>query len=283
MGNEKDIREERDNAIQTHSPHSIPNAEWLANLSHELRSPLAAIQGYVTLLLRHETRITPEELHEFLEAISEGSTRMATVLDSLLDVASLEMGATSFRPFSFDLLQLVYDIIAEERHKYPDSTISLLVKNECAMLINERLHHYMILGDRLLIQKLLLQLLDNARKYTSTLPSITVTLASQALDQPIKTVPARIYAYIQEHKQPLVQLSIRDEGIGIPSEDYERIFERFERVDMQLTSPVSGLGLGLTMCKHIVKLHNGVIWAESLPDQGSVFQIILPAEEITKR
>ena len=209
MENEKDVREERDNTTQTFS-HSTPNAKWLANLSHELRSPLAAIQGYVTRLLRHETHITPEEHHEFLEAIAEGSTRMTSVLDSLLDVDSLEMGVTSFHPFPFDLLQLVYDILAEERHKYPESTISLLVKNERAALISGQPRHYIILGDRLLIQKMLLQLLDNARKYTSTLPSITVTLASQALEQQIKPVPARIYTYIREHKQPLVQLSIRE-------------------------------------------------------------------------
>lgn len=278
MENEKDVREERDNTSQPFS-HSIPNAEWLANLSHELRSPLAAIQGYVTLLLRHETRITPEEHHEFLEAIAEGSNRMASVLDSLLDAASLEMGTISFHPISFDLLQLIYNILAEERQKYPESTISLLLKNKNTALISEQPHHYMILGDRLLIQKMLLQLLNNACKYTSTLPSITITLAPQAPDQQTKPVPARIHTYIQEHQQSLLQLSIQDEGIGIPSEDYERIFERFERVDMQLTSPVSGLGLGLTMCKYIVELHDGVIWVESLPNQGSVFQIIFPTEE----
>jgi signal transduction histidine kinase len=277
MKNEKNTREEIANTIQAPATLAL-NAEWLANLSHELRSPLATIQGYATLLLRHAERITPEEQHEFLEAIAEGSNRIASVLDSLLDVASLEMGTIPFHPHPLDLHQLVQNVLAAEQQKYPESTISLRMQD--GTMISEQRHPCIIRGDRLLIHKMLRQLLDNAQQYVtaSTFPSITITLAFQEFEQPIGPVPPQIRTYMQEHQPPFVHLSVRDEGVGIPNTAYERIFERFERIDMQLTSPVSGLGLGLTMCKYIVALHNGVIWVESLPNKESTFQILFPAD-----
>lgn len=275
MNDETNSQEEIAHTMQF-VPTPVLNAEWLASLSHELRSPLAAIQGYATLLLRHEGRITPEEDYEFLQAITEGSNRLNSVLDSLLDVASLEMGTMSFHPLPLDLLQLVQGTLATEQQKYSESTISLIVKDEYDAMSSTQQRHCIIQGDQALLQKLLMQLLDNAQKYTATSPSITVTLTSQGCDQDTGQVPPRIHAYIQKHTQHLVQLSIRDEGIGISNADSERIFERFERVDIQLTSPVSGLGLGLTLCKYIVALHDGVIWVESFPGEGSTFQMLFP-------
>ena len=275
MNDETNSQEEIAHTMQF-APTPTLNAEWLASLSHELRSPLAAIQGYATLLLRHEGCIAPEEHHEFLQAITDGSNRLNAVLDSLIDVASLEMGTISFHSLPLDLLQLVQDTLATEQQKYSESTISLIVKDEYDVMSSAQQRHCIIQGDQVLLQKLLMQLLDNAQKYTATSPSIMVTLTSQGFDQDTGQIPPRIHSYIQEHKQHLVQLSIRDEEIGISNADSERIFERFERVDMQLTSPVSGLGLGLTLCKYIVALHDGVIWVESFPGKGSTFQILFP-------
>jgi signal transduction histidine kinase len=275
MADETNSQEEITDTIQS-APVPALNAEWLSSLSHELRSPLAVIQGYATLLLRHEERITPEERSEFLQAITEGSDRMASVLDSLLDVASLEMGTVLFHPLPFDLFQFVQSMLMIEQQKYPASTFSLILKDEDASTISVHQRHCVVQGDRLLLQKMLIQLLDNAHKYTTTSSSITITLAFQGFDQSIGQVPPRIHAYMQEREQHVVQLSIRDEGIGLANADFERIFERFERVDMQLTSSVSGLGLGLTLCKYIIALHDGVIWVESLPGQGSTFHMLFP-------
>lgn len=259
------------------------NAEWLASLSHELRSPLTAIQGYTTILLRHEERITPEEHHEFLQAIAEGSNRLNSVLDRFLEVASLEMGTTSFHPLPLDLLQLVQDVLAAELQKYPESTISLIVKDDHDSIIPVQQRQCVIQGDLSLLQKMLIQLLDNAQKYTNTSPSITVTLATQILDQHTEQIPPRIHGYIQEHQQRFVHVFVQDNGIGISNADYERIFERFERADMQLTRPISGLGLGLTLCKYIVALHDGTIWVESLPGKGSTFHMLFPLHTSMER
>ena len=81
----------------------------------------------------------------------------------------------------------------------------------------------------------------------------------------------------QPHLQ-MVEMWIRDNGIGIPPDLLHRIFWHFHRVDMRLTRETAGLGLGLTICKHIIELHNGVIWAESANDKGSTFHILLPVE-----
>jgi two-component system phosphate regulon sensor histidine kinase PhoR len=91
-------------------------------------------------------------------------------------------------------------------------------------------------------------------------------------------IPPQIRTQLSGGKdQQLVELSIQDHGIGIPIADHERIFERFERVDMQLTRQVTGLGLGLTMCKYIVALHHGAIWVESTLNEGSTFHVLFPA------
>jgi len=255
---------------------STLNAEWLANLSHELRSPLATIRGYATLLLRHEENIAPEEQHEFLQAIVDGSGRMSAVLTTMLDMAALEMGTISYHPHMLDLLNMIQMLLVSEQQKYPESTISLL-QEEYVDNHGEHPVPYVVHGDSVLMQKLLTQLLDNAQKYTTTLPRITIRLSLQEVNQSIGQIPVPLRSSWLEHSRRVVHLSIRDEGIGIPASAHEHIFERFARLDLQLISPVSGMGLGLTICKYIVALHNGVLWVESVLEKGSTFHLLFPA------
>jgi signal transduction histidine kinase len=123
---------------------------------------------------------------------------------------------------------------------------------------------------------LLLQLLDNAQKYAAKYTPIEITLSYCALKQMAARLPPQIATQFQEPDQQFVELSIQDQGIGISLADQERIFERFERVDMQLTREISGLGLGLTMCRYIVALHHGAIWVESVLGKGSTFHVLFP-------
>jgi signal transduction histidine kinase len=253
------------------------NAEWLASLSHELRGPLTAIQGYARMLLRHEERISSEERHEFLQAITQGSDRIASVLDRFLDIAGLEAGTVQLHTLPVDMVQLVQDVLLAEQQEYPDHHVAFTLRpvNTSTSSLDQNL--FVIQADDSLIRKMLVQLLDNAQKYSAACTPIEVTLSCYALTQKLTQIPARIYKQFQEPDQQIVEVSIQDQGIGIPIADHERIFERFERVDMQLTREVSGLGLGLTMCKYIVARHYGAIWVESIPGKGSTFHVLLPA------
>ena len=260
-------------AVQCLQNSAALNAEWLASLSHELRSPLTAIQGYANILLRHADCVSPEERYEFLQAISQGSKRLASILDCFLDLANLEAGAIQLYLSPVDLVQLVEDVIRAELQKYPTENISL---TSDPMLPLDP-HLFIINADDSLIRKMLIQLLDNAQKYSALCTPIEITLSCYTLKQRLLQIPAQIRTQLPREDQRFVELSIQDHGIGIPITDHERIFERFERVDMQLTRPVSGLGLGLTMCKYIVALHHGAIWVESIPGEGSTFHVLFPA------
>ena len=277
---ETNAHEEPADATQHPQDPSALNAEWLASLSHELRGPLTAIQGYTSMLLRHKDRISSEERQEFLQAISEGSGRMAAVLDRFLDIANLEAGTIQLHSQLVDMNQLVRDVFLTTQQEWPDKNLSLTFKQESNPTLPPGQHGFVINADILLMRKMLIQLLDNAQKYSTARTPIEVTLSCTSLRQSYTHIPARIRAQLLTGEdQRLVELSIRDHGIGIPIADHERIFERFERVNMQLTREVTGLGLGLTLCKYIVALHHGAIWVESTPGEGSTFHVLFPAAE----
>jgi signal transduction histidine kinase len=274
---EMNAHEELSETIQRPQTSLALNPEWLASLSHELRSPLTAIQGYASMLLRHNERISSEEREEFLLAISQSSSRLADVLDRFLDVANLEAGMIQPYPLPIDMGQLVQEALLTRQQACPNNNVSLTIQQQCDPALPLRQHPFVINADSSLIHKMLIQLLDNAQKYSAAHAPIEVTLSCPSLAQRRMHVPPRICAQLPVHDQQLVELSVQDHGIGIPLADQERIFERFERVNMQLTREVSGLGLGLTMCKYIVALHDGVIWVESTPGEGSTFHVLFPA------
>lgn len=263
-------------ATQDAPSSPLLNAEWLASLSHELRGPLTAIQGYASVLLRHDASISPEERQDFLRAIMKGGNYIASVFDRFLDIANLEAGTIQLQPLPIDIAQLVQDVLLVKQREYPDNTITFLLqpKRDAALLSDQR--SFVIQADSSLLRKMLSQLIDNAQKYSTAHTPIEVTLSYLTLNESPMPISDWIAAQNPAPDQCFVELSIQDHGIGIPSADHKRIFERFERVDMQLTREVSGLGLGLTLCKYIIELHHGAIWVESTPGKGSTFHVLFP-------
>jgi signal transduction histidine kinase len=258
------------------------NAEWLASLSHELRSPLAAIQGYTSLLLRYDLHLSREDHQEFLQAIREGSDRMAVVLDRFFDLAQLEAGAVQLHLAPLNIVQLVQDAVrmyrlGVESPLVENKCISLVVREEGAEPVGDGVAGpFMIMGDQALLQKMLFHLLDNAYKYAPAESAIEITIASSVFSRLQSALPPQVSAHMPLKGVPFVDVSIRDQGIGIASTDQRRIFERFQRVDLALNRSITGLGLGLTISKAIVDLHQGIIWVESVPEVGSTFHIVLP-------
>jgi signal transduction histidine kinase len=261
-------------------------AELLATVSHELRSPLASIKGYTATLLRHAHRLSPEEQHEFLLAIYGASDRLALIIDRLLEMSQLETGAITLQRSEVDLIYLVREaILAREQNEVnrgigADSrhhTFILQAEDEQGDIASSV---PLILADRQRMREVLDNLLENAIKFSPAGGSILVAL--RPLWGP---VPAQSN-YNQkdgEHAgvEPvpsLVEIRVHDNGVGIPHEHLVRIFDRFHRVDTRLIREVNGLGLGLAICKHIVELHHGSIWAASEVGKGSTFHVILPRE-----
>ncbi len=251
-------------------------AELLATVSHELRSPLASIKGYAATLLRHERRISREERHEFLLAITEASDRLAAVIDRLFEMSQLETGDIHIELTVVNLAYLVREaitaveqsLIASE-HSDRHYILTLHLEDGHGMPTNEE---PVIWADRHHLREVLDNLLENAIHYSREGGAIEITIC------PIFTPSHTIMSPAQQEVQSMVEICVRDHGIGIPPAHLERIFDRFHRVDTRLTREVNGIGLGLAICKRIVELHSGMIWAESEVGQGSTFHVWLPMD-----
>ena len=273
-------------------------AELLATVSHELRSPLTSIKGYAATLLRHEKRISREERHEFLLAINEASDRLEVIVNRLLQVSQLETGAIEIERIPVDLAFLAREVIStvEDRLIELQSkprlnatagegrsfTFTVQVEDEQGRPTSEE---PIIQADRARIHEVFDNLLENATRYSPAGGAIEVLI------RPVVSLTQREENGYHEREdtgedvplqlllpQRMMEIAVRDRGIGIPAEQLRAIFERFHRVDMRLTREVNGLGLGLAICKHIIELHHGMIWAKSEPGKGSTFHIWLPVE-----
>ncbi len=287
-------------------------AELLATVSHELRSPLSSIKGYAATLLRHEHRIGREERHEFLLAINEASDRLAVVIDRLLEMSQLDTGTITLDPAPVNLVHLVQEAITalgervgekpvvstelprrvqQEDASAPSpnsvcTTITVRLEDLYGMLTSEE---PVIQADRLRLREILDNLLENALNYSTEGGRIEVILRpvvasgnvgkirTSSLTDEYNGKETATTVGLPEH-QRMIEIVVRDYGVGIPDNQLERIFDRFHRVDTGLTREVNGLGLGLAICKRIVEMHKGVIWVESELGKGSAFHIWLPVD-----
>ena len=270
-------------------------AELLATVSHELRSPLASIKGYAATLLRHEHRIARDERHEFLVAINEASDRLATLIDRLLEMSQLDTGAIAIERSPVNLARLIHEAIyAAEQRLLALQADTLHVHKQCTFHVRledgygrETSDEPVMQADRRRLREVLDNLLENALTYSPEDGVIEVVVrpvvaslqagrertlsGSSSSSGTRSTAESRMAG-----NQRMIEVCVQDSGKGIPAEHLESIFERFHRVDTGLTREVGGLGLGLTICKRIVELHEGAIWVESVVGQGSTFHVWLP-------
>ncbi len=270
-------------------------AELLGTVSHELRSPLAAIKGYAATLLRHERRLPRDERREFLMAINEASDRLEVIINRLLEMSQLETGTIKIERAPVDIVHLAREAISSleqriEQHHIgvPDRGFTFKLDLEDASGM-PALTEPLVLADQRRLREVLDNLLENAIIYSPEGGTIRVTLRPVLQEQACGASQTSSgycgCSHLAETFEPpqqcrhMLEICVADMGMGIPPEHLTRIFDRFHRVDTRLTREVSGLGLGLAICKRVVELHDGAIWAESEPGRGSKFFIWLPVEE----
>ncbi len=258
-------------------------AELLGTVSHELRSPLASIKGYAATLLRHERRISREERHQFLLAINEASDRLEIIIQRLLEVSQLETGEVTINRSPVDMVYLAKEAITaiEERisEQQPGRFIFKLSLEHADGTPATSVP--LILADQRRMREVVDDLLENAVKFSPGGGVIKIIL------HPVSQIQTTLAESAVDDQQPMhisrqmLEILVCDNGMGIPVEHLDRIFDRFHRVDTRLTREVNGLGLGLTICKHLVEMHGGIIWAENRQNgKGSIFHVRLPIDEI---
>jgi signal transduction histidine kinase len=268
------------------------SSDLLAVVSHELRSPLTAIKGYASTLLRHTSRLSREERSQFLRAISDASDRLDQLVGRLLELAQLENGSIPFVAAPVDPARLAEAALLTAEMRAERSAPGLFIFHLRLETTDgeEATSVPITWADLRLLREALDTLLDNAVKYSPEGGVITVLLRQTTLDRIASILPAtsgepdeslasvdRLAASsVQDRSEALLEICVCDQGIGIPAAHSARVFERFYQVDRGLTREAGGAGLGLSLCKRIVELHHGRIWVESTPGEGSTFHLVMP-------
>jgi signal transduction histidine kinase len=222
--------------------------DLVSTVSHELRTPLAAIYGSAVTLRRDDVELAEEISARLLSIIVEESTRLTAIVNDLLVANQLDSGRLDVRVESCDAAELSASVVEAARTHLPDG-ISVEVDPVAADVPP-------VAADESQLRQVLDNLLDNAIKYSPS--GGDVRLAVEAVDG-------------------AVRFSIADQGLGIPPAEQERIFEKFYRLDPDMTGGVGGTGLGLYIARELVRRVDGRIWVEPNVGGGSVFRVEIPS------
>lgn len=222
--------------------------DFLLNLSHELKTPVFAIQGYIDTLLNGA--LHNEEVNKkFLTNASKNIDRLVNLLDDLDEISKLEMGEQSLFPENFVIQDVIKEVCELLSIKSEEKHIKCFIKKGCEEPVN-------VYADKQKIKQVLINLIDNAIKYGKYNGEIEGSV------------------YRVDNKNILIEIS--DDGAGIAEEHLSRIFERFYRTDQARSRKIGGSGLGLAICKHIIEAHGSTIHVRSKIDVGSSFGFTLP-------
>jgi two-component system phosphate regulon sensor histidine kinase PhoR len=221
--------------------------DFVINASHELRTPLTSILGSLEML----EGAVDGEAGRWVEAIQRNADRMTAIVQDMLLLSRLEARGVEPSPERLDLKRLIADVTGMFAHRAETQGLTLSVS--CSDELPP------ITADTFLIEQMLVNLIDNALKYTEQ-GEVRVGCAAQGAGQ--------------------VRIEVADTGIGIPAESLPRIFERFYVVDKSRSRKLGGTGLGLAIVKHIVQSHGGTIDVESSPGKGTRFIVLLPREPV---
>jgi two-component system, OmpR family, phosphate regulon sensor histidine kinase PhoR len=220
--------------------------DFVANVSHEFRTPLTAIQGFAETLLAGAIDDAQNRVR-FLEIILEHARRLARLTEDLLRLSQMDSDRLELEIDEISVAQIVDSCLATAQHRALENGLKLSVK------IPE--NPPSVAGDRRRLAEVLQNLLDNARQYTLPGGEIVLSVKASELE---------------------VVFTVSDTGIGIPRADQSRIFERFYRVDAARSREAGGTGLGLAIAKHLIEAHGGRIWVESEIGKGSHFHFSVP-------
>jgi signal transduction histidine kinase len=232
-------------------------SQFLANMSHELRTPMHSVISFSNLALK---RVENEKIEHYLQNIRTSGIRLTTLLNDLLDLSKLEAGRMQAEFIEQDLTTLIKQAVSE---------VSSLLSEKNILINLDSDNNINCMVDQKLMIQVVVNLLSNAIKFSPE--NSTINIAIQLIKSPFDQMP-----------QDIVKLSVTDQGVGIPSEEIETVFDKFTQSTKTMTN-AGGTGLGLSITQEIINLHHGKIHAESPPlgkDIGARFIVEIPVLQV---
>ncbi|HEU4720124.1 MAG TPA: GAF domain-containing sensor histidine kinase [Gemmatimonadaceae bacterium] len=220
--------------------------EFLANISHELRTPLTAVMGYLALMEEGLAGPVTEEQRRTLAQVKTSSQHLLDLIGDLLELTTLKRGGLEIKVAAFDVREPLHDALANARGR----------SDAVALRVREPEQAIFMVSDRRKICKMLVALLSNAYKFTT---SGEIRLSVSVVDDRV------VYR-------------VEDTGIGIPEEMHQQVFDEFRQVDGSTTRRYGGSGLGLSLARRLARVLGGEIYVDSSPGHGSTFRVELPLE-----
>jgi two-component system phosphate regulon sensor histidine kinase PhoR len=221
--------------------------DFAANVSHEIKTPLTAIKGFVETLRTGE-RAEPQETERFLAIIEKHVNRLTAIIEDLMKLSKIEQQdekrEIQFKESSVKSVILSAIQTCREKAKAKNITVDFVCQEDISLRLDSRL-----------MTQALVNLLDNAINYSNETSDIQISASK---------------------KEKELRISVQDYGIGIQKEHLSRLFERFYRVDKARSRELGGTGLGLAIVKHIAHAHGGRVFVDSIPGKGSTFSLHLP-------
>lgn len=228
-------------------------SQLLSTVSHELYTPLAAIKGFATFLLDNDEKLEQSEKRELLEEIDTASDRLTNLIDHLLEFSRMESGNLSVHPVSTAIVDVIHGALSYLKIREPNLAVILDVQTRLPK----------VTVDPRRLRQVLDNLLDNALKYTPESKTVWLNVLQES-SNPYNDI------------EPMVRVSVRDNGPGIPEDQLEQVFEPFKQSNGHNGQHAKGFGLGLAICRRILEAHHRRIWAEASPGDGATLVMTLP-------
>lgn len=219
--------------------------DFVATISHDIKTPLTTMKGYLSALLKYSDKVTSDQRDSYLRVVNSEIDRINRMLNNLMDLRRLEGNILDINPIKFDMIKVIKKVVDIFKVSYINFEFEIISNEESIILFLDK--------DK--IEQVLHNLLSNAVKYSPTGGKISISV---------------------ERKPKEVIVGISDQGVGIPSEEIDKIFEKYYRTRDIQKKKISGKGLGLYITKKIIELHKGKVWVQSELHKGTTFYFSLP-------
>jgi PAS domain S-box-containing protein len=253
---QKNLQHELEEAKHRAEEAQEAEKQFLANMSHEIRTPLNAIIGMAHLL--YDTQPTAEQ-KEYLSVLKNSAEILRGLISDVLDLSKIRSGNFEMQHNEFDIVGLVRSMVKTFQMRFEDKPLAIVLEMDESL-------EYMVMGDDLMMNQILINLIGNAEKFTAS-GTITVSLR----------VKSREEGHIE------IEFSISDTGIGIPKEKHDLIFQSFRQVDGDIKRKFGGTGLGLAITKQLIEMQGGTIRLDSELGKGTTFSFNMFYQETDKK